>query len=310
MALPTPQQALGFLESQMNYIEAGTYRHRYAHIQYPTVVPVSTEADEWARGITWYSSDAKGKAKFIAAAGQDIPRLQLDRAQHDVMVEMAGMGYEYNLDELMTAMRQNVNLTADKGIGCRRVAEELIDGLVANGDANREWDGLLNNASIPKFDVEANAGGNRSWEDKTALEIIKDFNAAISGVYVDSKQVEQADTVLLPVAAMDHIDSMPYRDMTVGIFLQRFNAYTRRTGQPLTMLTYRGLESAAAGNKGRLIAYRRAMDVLKFHMPMPYRFLPVFQESSMRWVVDGIMRVGGLEIRLPNAMRYGDLIWG
>ena len=220
------------------------------------------------------------------------------------------MGYEYNLDELMTAMRQNVNLTADKGIACRRFAEELIDKLVADGDASREWDGLLDNSAIPKFDVAANANGDRSWEDKSALEIIKDFNAAISGVYIDSRQVEQADTVLLPVAAMDHIDSMPYRDMTVGIFLQKFNAYTRRTGRPITMLTYRGLETAAAGGLGRLIAYRRAMDVLKFHLPMPYRFLPVFQESSMRWVVDGIMRIGGLEIRLPNAIRYGDRIWG
>ena len=26
----------------------------------------------------------------------------------------------------------------------------------------------------------------------------------------------------------------------------------------------------------------------------------------MRWVVDGIMRLGGLEIRLPGAIRYAD----
>ena len=131
MPLPTAQQALGFLESQMNYIEAATYRTRYAHIQYPLVVPVSTEADEWARGITWYSSDATGKAKIIAAAGQDVPRAQLDRSQHDVTVEMGGHGVRVQPGRVDDCHAQNVNLTADKGVACRRFSEELVDELVA-----------------------------------------------------------------------------------------------------------------------------------------------------------------------------------
>ena len=306
MAVPTPQQAFGFLQSQMNYIEREVYKIRYPEIQYPLVVPISTEADEWARGITWYSSDVKGQAKLIAAAGQDIPRVQLDRAKHDVVIEMAGMGFEYNLDELMTAMRQDINLTADKGAGARRVAEELLDDLVADGDTDRKWDGFLNNADIPRYDVENGAGGGKAWRGKTAEEIIRDFNGNITGIYTSTKTVEMADTVLLPDEIFMDIASMPYRDMTVLMFLRANNAYTAKTGQPLTILTYRGLETAGSGGTGRFIAYRRAADVLRFHMPMMFRFLPVFQESSMRWVVDGIMRVGGLEIRLPNAIRYGD----
>ena len=69
----------------------------------------------------------------------------------------------------------------------------------------------------------------------------------------------------------------------------------------------RGLETAAAGNKGRAIAYRRDPEVLRFHLPMPLRFMEP-QQHLITYIVPGIMRIGGLEIRLPKAIRYLDLI--
>jgi hypothetical protein len=46
--------------------------------------------------------------------------------------------------------------------------------------------------------------------------------------------------------------------------------------------------------------------VLKMHIPMPHRFLPVWQTGPMRFDVPGIFRLGGLEIRRPKAVRYVD----
>ncbi len=46
--------------------------------------------------------------------------------------------------------------------------------------------------------------------------------------------------------------------------------------------------------------------MLRFHLPMPHRFLPPFQKSSMSYEVAGIMRTGGLEVRLPKAISYLD----
>jgi hypothetical protein len=46
--------------------------------------------------------------------------------------------------------------------------------------------------------------------------------------------------------------------------------------------------------------------VLKIHIPMPHRFLPVWQTGPMKYDVPGIFRLGGLEIRRPKAVRYVD----
>jgi hypothetical protein len=95
-------------------------------------------------------------------------------------------------------------------------------------------------------------------------------------------------------------------DMTVLDWLQKYNVYTAQTNQPLTVRAVRGLETAGAGGVGRMVVYRRDPQVLKFHIPMPHRFLPVWQTGPMVFDVPGIFRTGGVEIRRPGAVRYVD----
>jgi hypothetical protein len=55
-----------------------------------------------------------------------------------------------------------------------------------------------------------------------------------------------------------------------------------------------------------MIAYRKDPEIIKIHVPMPHRFLPVWQRGPLVYDVPGIFRTGGLEIRRPGAMRYVD----
>ena len=66
-----------------------------------------------------------------------------------------------------------------------------------------------------------------------------------------------------------------------------------------------GLETAGAGDTKRAVFYRRDPNVLTFHMPMPHKFLPV-QQVIMEFKVPGIFRIGGTEIRRPDAIGYQD----
>ncbi len=68
----------------------------------------------------------------------------------------------------------------------------------------------------------------------------------------------------------------------------------------------RGLETAGAAGVARMVAYRRNPQVLKLHIPMPHRFLPVYQDGPLNFVVPGVFRLGGLDIRRPKEIRYGD----
>jgi hypothetical protein len=41
-------------------------------------------------------------------------------------------------------------------------------------------------------------------------------------------------------------------------------------------------------------------------MPMPHHFLPVWQDGPMDFLVPGIFRLGGIEIRRAAVFRYAD----
>ena len=138
---------------------------------------------------------------------------------------------------------------------------------------------------------------------------MQDINDGLTGVITASLQVETADTLALPVAMMTHLASRRLTDTGINImeFVRRYNIYTSETGRPLTIVSIRGLETAGTGNTGRAMFYRRDPQVLRLHMPMPHRFLPLREDpTSLAITVPGIFRLGGLEIRRPGACRYVD----
>jgi hypothetical protein len=95
-------------------------------------------------------------------------------------------------------------------------------------------------------------------------------------------------------------------DTTVLEFFRANNVYTATTRAPLMIIGQRGLETAGVGGITRMIAYRYAPEVMKLHIPMPHRFLPVFQSGPLSWQVPGMMRLGGLDVRLPKEVVYID----
>ena len=310
-----PQQsALGFLESQVTYVERDAYQIQYPDIQYPRLVPVETNAPDWVRSITHYSMDMVGQAELFSPLANDIPLADVTRDKHTVGVEMAAIGYSYNLEELMQAMMiPDVNLSADKAMAARRAAEEYLDNLCLRGNSNLNWDGLINQASssVTASDADNGASGNPEWSSKTPDEIVKDVARIVSGIWEGSQTVEMANTLALPPELYTDLVSRRLTDsngMTVMEFIQKANPYTGLTGQPLMITYIRGLENAASSNDGRAIAYRRDPTVLKFHLPMPHMFLPPITSNRILYMVPGIFRTGGLEIRRPGAIRYLDKV--
>jgi hypothetical protein len=307
------QQALSFLVNQASHIEPQVYAVKYPDIQYPQLVPIDTSANEWSRTVTFFSQDKVGAANWFAADSNDIPRADIVQDKHEHTIHMAAIGYGYNLEELGAAMLvPNTNLTADRGMAARRAYEEFMDNLVLRGASAKGMLGLMNYTGVTAANVPNGAGGQPGWATKTGLEIAKDINDALTGVYSSTLTVELADTVLLPVAMFTLIANTIMNpnggNETILSFILRSNTYTAVTGQPLTIRAVRGLESAGAAGTGRMVVYRRDPQVLKVHLPMPHRFLPVWQTGPLRFDVPGVFRTGGLEIRRPGAVRYSDAI--
>jgi hypothetical protein len=307
------QQALGFLVSQVTSIEAQVVKVLYPDIQYHRLIPTDTSANEWAKSVTWFSMDKLGRAQWFNHMANDMPLADVQRSKFEQGIEMAGIGYRYDLEEIGQAMLiPGSSLSSDKAEAARRAAEEFIDDIALRGSTVRNWTGLFNDPNVTNTTATAGAAGATLWATtgataKTADEIIADVNSAITGVYSSSLTVELADTLLLPVTELARLATRPRAtgsDMSIWDWIVKYNVYTATTGQPLTVQAARGLEVAGAGSTNRLIAYRRDPQVLKLHLPMPHRFLPVWQTGPITFDIPGILRLGGVEVRRPGAIRY------
>jgi len=299
------QAALGFVISQTSHIEAGVYAIKYPDIQYPGLIPVDTSAHPFAKTVTYFSSDKAGVAGWLNGNADDIPMADTEMTQFETSVWTAGIGYGYGWEEINQAQMLGISLANDKASAARRASEEMVDRIALSGDTTKGLEGLFDNSA-----VTATGATNGDWTGGTTTpdEIIQDINAALTNIQTATNNIILADTLLLPFASWNYIASRRLTDtsMTILEFVRMNNVYTATTGAPLTIRAERGLDDAGISATARMIAYRRSPEVLKLHMPMPHRFLPVWQAGPLRWEIPGVMRLGGLDIRLPNEISYVD----
>lgn len=309
MNLLDSQEALAFLISQTSYIESEVYKIQYPDIQYQLLVPIDTSANEWAKSVTFFSMDQVGQAAWFNHLATDMRIADVNRTKYEVGIEMAGIGYRYSLEELGFAqMIPGTNLGTERADAARFAYESFVDNVAFLGDTGKGWEGLINNSDVTRVDAAGADAAARLWSAKDADAMILDVNNALSGIYTGSKTVEMADTVLLPPAALIQLSTerLSNTDENALSYLMKYNVYTLQTGRPLTIRSVLALESAGSAGVGRMVAYKRDPRVVKMHIPMVHRFLPVWQTGPMVFDVPGIFRLGPVEIRRPGAVRYVD----
>lgn len=303
------QANLAFVVKQTSHIEAGVYRFKYPDLDYADLVPVDTSAHPFAATVTYYSMDGAGRADWINGNAKDIPVANAQMQQHETSVYTAGIGYSYGWEEVGRAAMLGIGLESEKAFYARRAYEEMVYRVAFSGDATKGFEGLFNNSAVGSAQVAADGtSSSRLWTAKTGALIARDINEALMALNAGTERTEMADTLVLPWERLEYIATTQFSsasDATVLDFVQRANVYTATTGQPLTIRGKRGLLTAGTGGTARMVAYRRSPEVLKLHVPMVHRFLPV-QIDGLQYTVPGVFRLGGLDIRLPKAVVYRD----
>ena len=305
------QSAYNFVVSQTTVIEAQVVKIQYPEVQYPDLVPVDTATgNEWVKSITYYSADMVGRADWFHHTALDVPLADLTREKFERGIEMAAIGYRYTLEEVANAMNTpGLNLPADKATACRRAYEEFVDGIALRGAASKNMQGLINSSLVSATTAPADGSGSATtFASKTNAQVIRDINSALTGIASGTNWLYYADTILLPPGVLVGLAGrvIEYTQMNLLDWIKTYNVLTVQTGRPITIAGVRGLETAGLGGISRMVAYRRDPQVLKMWIPMPHRFMPVWQRGPLVFDVPGIFRIGGVEIRLPAAMRYLD----
>lgn len=299
------QAALGFVIAQASIIEPGIYRTVYPDVQYRTLVPVDTTGSEFATSVTYMSQDQYGKADWINGNADDIPKAGTVRSKFETPVYTAGIGYGFGWEEIGRARMLGINLSTEDAAAARRASEEMVDRVALLGDSSKGFTGLFNAAG-----VIPTAAPTGNWTVSTDSELIVGvLNQALLNVFNGTNTASIANTLLLPWSKFNLLATRKmseHSDKTIIQWYLENNLYTVQTGQQLTLRGVRGLDTAGVGGTTRLVAYRNDPQVLKLHMPMPHRFLPAWQSGPLRWDIPGVMRLGGLDVRLPKEVVYLD----
>ncbi len=301
------QAAFPLVIAQGRNIETRIYKKRYPTYNYAQVIPVVTEGHPWAIGTTFFSVDSKGEAKFLSGAGTDMPfnKTTKDQASHDFA--MIGSGWEWTIEEVSQASFYGIDLSATDAMSATDKVERLLNSIAFVGSSEKDWTGFANSADVPRADV---ATPGTFWAAKTADQKLTDVNEVVGRVRTQTNEIEWADSLALPpdafrAAATQRLgagDGM----MTVLEYIRKNNIYTAETGQPLNIFPVRELATASQDGGGRMVAYRRDEEVVRFHLPMPRTVLNPRQKSIMGFEQGIIARTGGTEWRLPKAAAYAD----
>lgn len=308
------QSHLAFAVSQAAYVESQVQMVEHGDIQFPKFVPVSTEADEWADSVVFFSMDGAGRAEVLSEGAQNMPIVSITRDMGSRVVHEIGIGYEWNQAEVARAANGGRNLSMDKALYARRAALELLDKICLraqdhNDEAINDYEGLYNNSAVNRAEVQGANAAARLWTAKEAEDILEDINQALGATFHNTLEQRPANCVLIPSTQFAMIAGMPRSensDVTVLQYIREANVYTAETGQQLEIFSARGLENAGASGTARMIAYHKDPDVLKFHLPMPHRFYPVRDRDALGFLVPGLARTAGLEMRRPSAVVYRD----
>ncbi|MBO9710566.1 MAG: DUF2184 domain-containing protein [Caulobacter sp.] len=303
------QAALPFVIGQGRNIETKIYKKRYPSYDYASVIPVVTEGNEWAIGTTFFTVDVAGEAKFISGSANDMPMVSQTRDQNSHDFAMIGSGWDWTIEQINQASMYGVPLTATDAMTASDSVERMLYNIAMTGSTEKSWTGFVNDPNVSRADV-ATAG--TFWGSKTNEQILADVNGALTRVNTQTKEVEYADSLALPPEAFRIIATRRLGEgdgfATLLEYIRKNNVYTAETQQPLNIFSVRALATASQDGGGRMVAFRRDEEVIRFHLPMPKRVLAPRQKSLMGFEQGIIARTGGVEVRLPGAMAYADEI--
>ncbi|ETR73990.1 MAG: hypothetical protein OMM_00560 [Candidatus Magnetoglobus multicellularis str. Araruama] len=305
-----------FLRSQLAYIEPVVYKVQYRNIIYRELIDVSTAAPEYSETIVYESMDQVGDAKFISSASMDVPLAEASMKESSHKVQFAATGYAYTDIELGQAMQLGKNLRTTKAEAARLAYEKKIQETLFWGDESLGVTGFLNNPKVGTYSLPANSKSSTKLTDYTPDELVDAFNKFVGDHVVETEEIEQFSTILLPTEHFNYIASKRLYTVvdastgayvssgdTIKEFVENKSPYL----QPGSIRSCPDLKNAGVNGTPRMVGYDNNKVKVQGHVPMPLKWL-MPERRGLGFVIPAIFSCGGTEFRYPGSARYVDNI--
>jgi hypothetical protein len=291
-----------FFARQLEFVKSQTYDIKRVSLSAFMLMPVSTAIPEGATTHTYRQFDTVGMAKVIANYANDLPRADVVGKEFTNPIRSIGNAYGYNVQEVRSAMYAGVALNARKAMAATRAHQEKINQLAFNGDADHGLPGLFTNPNIPEVTLLADGtGSSKTFASKTADKIVRDINALINKIIVQSKGVHKATQVWLPIeqyALIATTQNSAASDTTILKFLQQ-----NHPGVEFKQVVE--IDGAGASGADRMYALENMMENWQLEIPMMMRqYSP--QQKGLEFEIPVESRFAGVIIEYPLAFAFAD----
>lgn len=214
-----------------------------------------------------------------------------------------GMEVSYSIFELQKAMQVGRPIDVQKYDAMKFKHQLDIDQQVYIGDDGIGVKGLLNNdAMVAKSNL-----GSVNVKTMSAEDAVNLFNTVLEASWKATQYIRIPDTILIPPALFAALASkqLPNVDKNVLEYVLHNNIAVSNGGK-LTIRPVKWLaDSSINGGNGRLVAYTKARDVVRFPLVQLQSMAPQFRDFMQSVPYYGAL--GGVEFVRPEMVYYGDL---
>ena len=277
-----------FTARQLEVVRNKIYEEKLPQMNGLSLVPISSEAPEWAETITEKTYSSAGMAKIIANYADDLPRADVAAQERAVKVKSIGASYGYNLQELQAAVANRTDLPRVKGRAARRAVEIKMNQIALLGDEEYGLNGFIDHPNLGETSITG------SWKTQAAEKILEDLDNLYNTVVLQSKGVHQPTHLIVALSDYQTLGSKYLDDSSKTSVLEFF----QKKYPNLTIQGIWELEKAGSGGKNLAICYEKSVDNLNLEVPKDFQQLPA-QERNLELVVNCIARVGGVFLRYP-----------
>lgn len=304
-----------FLERELNQLRATILEVRYPDLKARTLMPKATDVANSANVYSWKTYDKVGQPGFGNYQSKDEHRVDAKAREEFGRVYPVTAEYDFDLNELREAARTGTALSELKARIARETIERGVDFVLAFGaipdpgtgaiPATQSLQGFINNSDVIANGIQAGTLWSTAGTPSPA-NMLNDLNAMAKSVFVNSKQIFRANTIVLPGPNYILAQLTPYSSQVGDSVLTVFLRNIREEIPDFTVEPWYLADNAGAGNVGRAVAYRKDKTVLESVIPQEFEALPPVAEH-FKLVTSCHARTGGVKVYQPLGMKYADL---
>lgn len=276
---------------------------------------VMEDINAGATSYSYITRDKHGTAAFIGSGPNDnIPMVGQSAGAVQVPIAYSAVGAEItNEDARQYQFGFNGNLAQDLGEAMRTACDNLVETSVIFGYEPLGLQPWINYPGITATTAASNGATTPStkWADKTAQQIARDINSALTAMWENSRTLFKPLDVFIPLAQFAYLSDLPVVIGNTGTaetainWIPKNNIMYQLTGNELRLHPSRYLKGAGSGGTDRMVIMDRKREYQCLPFPLPYLLSqPIPKPLAAQWYAE--QKFGSFHVRQQGSMMYVD----